>query len=410
MNIVSTTLCYPTLTQPDRGVFVARRTAALAARDGVSVRVVSPRLFCPLLRRRDVAPAAGHVPAERPRMFSVPVLGWGLDGLSYARTLERAIRTAGEPVDVIDAHFEYPDGVGAWLAGRRLGVSVVVTVRGKIVSLSRKALRRMQIAAMLRGVAARIAVSRSLADWVRRIGGQDLAVEVIPNGVDADVFHPIARDTARRILGWNQLARYILSVGHQQWVKGFDRLLECVPAIRAACPDARFVFVGSARGERWFRRRLATLAATCKAIAPGAKLVSFVPPVSPEELNRMYSAADVVVNSSRSEGWCNAISEALAVGTPVVATNVGGNAEQVCRDELGTIVPDGDHDALASAILTALDRRWDRDVIRAHGASRSWAQVAVETHAVLARVVAQAHRTSETLEPAACWQPAGGTT
>ena len=176
MRVLTTTLCYPTLVQPDRGVFVERRTIAIAQRADVQVEVAAPQPWFPVLR----AEALPHgrrepVQAAYPRTLSAPVLGWATDGLAYADALSRFIRrrcptgTAG--FDLIDAHFEYPDGVGAWLAGRRLGIPVVVTVRGKIVSLSRRTLRRLQIAAMLRGVDARIAVSESLAACVRRIGG-----------------------------------------------------------------------------------------------------------------------------------------------------------------------------------------------------------------------------------------------
>ena len=154
-------------------------------------------------------------------LFSIPVLGWAVDGVAYAATLSRAIRAASPPPDLIDAHFEYPDGVGAWLAGKRYGIPVCVTVRGKIVSLSRRALRRLQIAAMLRGVDGRIAVSRSLTDWIHRLAGSDLAVEVIPNGVDPTVYHLMPQSKARQALGWVLPPRSTRTVGHFHRLKGF---------------------------------------------------------------------------------------------------------------------------------------------------------------------------------------------
>jgi len=386
MRVLTTTICYPTADKPEQGVFVQRRAAAMAERGGMDVQVVAPQLWCPLLRRAPrLVDERWPVPVTYPRMPSVPVLGWATDGVSFGRTLERSILEHGGPAafDLIDAHFEYPDGVGAWLAGRKLGIPVAVTARGKIVSLSRKALRRAQIARMLRGVDARIAVSRSLADWVHRVGGSDLQVDVIPNGVETATFQPVDRAEARRELGWSPNARYLLAVGHLQRVKGFDRLVSILPEIRARMGDVRLVLAGSSRGEWSFRRRLGRLIATCG----GAPAVTFVGAVDPERLNLLYNAADLFVNGSRSEGWNNAIAESLAAGTPVVAFDVGGNAEQICSRKLGRIVPDGDLYAFADAVCEALTCEWNRVLIAAHGGARSWDQVGREVRRVFDRVL-----------------------
>lgn len=385
MRVLTTTICYPTAEQPDHGVFIQRRAAALTARGHVQVQVVSPQPWCPLLRPNHPVPDQDFpVPATYPRMWSVPVLSRIADGLSFGRTLERYILDHGgsSQFDLIDAHFVYPDGVGAWLAGRKLGIPVVVTVRGKIVSLSRRTLRRRQIAAMLRGVDGRIAVSRSLADWVHRVAGSDLDVDVIPNGVEAATFHPVDREQARIELGWNPHARHLLAVGHLQEVKGFDRIVSVMPDIRARHGDVRLVLAGSHRGEWRFRRRLQRLISACG----GAPAVRFVGPVAPDRLNLMYNAADLFVNVSRSEGWNNAIAESLAAGTPVVAFNVGGNAEQICSPQLGRIVPDGDRHGLVETICESLDNRWNRVLIAAHGGTRTWDQVGREVRRVFNRV------------------------
>jgi glycosyltransferase involved in cell wall biosynthesis len=319
------------------------------------------------------------LPVEYPRMFSVPVMGWATDGWMFSRTVEKAVRKH-RPIDLIDAHFVYPDGVGAWLAGQRLGIPVALTVRGKIVRMSRRAIQRSQIRAMLRGVDARIAVSHSLASWVRDVAGSDLDVEVIPNGIDAATFHLVARDRALEFLGWDPNARYLLAVGHMTHHKGFDRVLEMMPAVRRACGDVRLVLAGSDRGESGFKRRLARLIEECGP-------VEITGAVDPQTLNLMYNAADVLVSASRSEGWCNAISEALATGTPVVATDVGGNCQQICSSELGLTIPDGDADALKEAVIGALRKQWNHILIAAHGSARTWQHVADQVQRVFERVV-----------------------
>jgi glycosyltransferase involved in cell wall biosynthesis len=62
----------------------------------------------------------------------------------------------------------------------------------------------------------------------------------------------------------------------------------------------------------------------------------------------------------------------MACGLPVIATDVGGNAEVVCRQELGTIVPFGDHAGLRDALQAALSESWNRKQIRAYAVDNAW--------------------------------------
>jgi glycosyltransferase involved in cell wall biosynthesis len=64
--------------------------------------------------------------------------------------------------------------------------------------------------------------------------------------------------------------------------------------------------------------------------------------------------------------------EAMACGLPVITTDVGGNAEVVCRDELGSIVPFGDAVALQQALDAALGRAWNRAAIVEYAQANQW--------------------------------------
>lgn len=398
MRVLTTTMCYPTPKEPERGIFIQRRALAIAGL-GHHVEVVSPQPWCPLLRANSTCPdQCEPLPATFPRMFSIPIVGWATDGFAYARALEQAIRKAnprGTPgLDLIDAHFEYPDGVGAALAAGRLGLPVVVTVRGKIVSLSKRAGRRAQIRAMLRNVDAIVAVSESLARCVRHVAGDDLQVDVIPNGIDTSTFRPLDRAECRQSLGWDPHAGYILSVGHLQRLKGFDRLVAVWSQVRAACGDVRLVLAGSRRGESDFASRLLADIERANRNPPSGSsppAVEFVGPQPPDRLNLMYNAADLVASTSRSEGWCNAIAESLAVGSPVVATDVGGNREQIHSSDLGTLVPDGDADVLTTALIQAIRRDWNRPLIASVGSRRTWEHAAREVESVFKRVISARH-------------------
>jgi glycosyltransferase involved in cell wall biosynthesis len=98
------------------------------------------------------------------------------------------------------------------------------------------------------------------------------------------------------------------------------------------------------------------------------------------------SAADVFCLASSREGWPNVVHEALACGTPAVATDVGAVPEIISSSRIGLVVPPGDVRALTAALRLALDTHWDRDVISARAHSRSWEQAARETLEHLSRV------------------------
>ena len=96
--------------------------------------------------------------------------------------------------------------------------------------------------------------------------------------------------------------------------------------------------------------------------------------VADADLADHYRAADVFVLATRNEGWANVFLEAMACGLPVVTTDVGGNAEVVCRPELGRVVPFGDAPALQAGIDAALATPWDRAAIRRHALDNAWDQ------------------------------------
>ena len=76
--------------------------------------------------------------------------------------------------------------------------------------------------------------------------------------------------------------------------------------------------------------------------------------------------------ATSNEGWANVFLEAMACGLPVITTDVGGNREVVCREELGTVVAFGDVEKLESALNSALARKWDKEGIVSYANDNSW--------------------------------------
>lgn len=310
-------------------------------------------------------------------MFYLPGIAKSFDARWFARSAERGLRELrGEgPIDLVDAQFEWPDGVGAWMAARKLGLRVAVTLRGKLVSQAHHPARRSRLAAMLRDADGLIAVAAPLARLAEEITGRPLDIAVIPNGVDAEAFRPVDKTEALARLGWPPAARWIVSVGHLQRLKGFDLLIAALPRVRAAIGDVRLALIGGPAGEPLFERHLLKLVRRLGA----DEWVRFAGRVSADTVNDALCAADLFVLASRSEGCCNALIESLAAGTPAVATDVGANRETLCPPEFGLICSPQDIGALADAIASGLSRTWDRAAIRAHGTGRSWDDAARET-------------------------------
>jgi glycosyltransferase involved in cell wall biosynthesis len=284
-----------------------------------------------------------------------------------ARRTVRRLHRAGR-ADVIDAHFGYPDGYAATLVARWEGLPCTITLRGTELRHSRDPALRPRLLAGLRSATRVFSVSASLKRLAVDLGLPDAAVRVVGNGVDSARFSPVPRSEARRALGLDDDARVLVTVGGLVERKGFHRVIACLPELSKEFPKLHYLCVGSSGPEGDFSARLEAQVAKLGL----GHCIHFLGALPPDEVRRTVSAADVSVLATRNEGWANVLLEAMACGVPVVATDVGGNAEVVCRGELGTIVPFEDHEALVRALRDALRRDWDRTAIRRYAEANDW--------------------------------------
>ena len=370
---------FPSGAQPGAGLFIRERLFRVGRQ--LPIVVVSPKPWFPgqsLIRR--FRPGYRPMPARReiqegvevhyPRFFALPGMLRQWDGFFMAlgswRAVWRLKREFG--VNLIDAHFAYPDGYAAGLLGRWLDLPVTLTLRGTELPHSRNPRLRPLLVKALRGTRRVFAVSDSLRQLALRLGAAPGDSRVVGNGVDAEKFQPRARGAARRRLGLPEHAQVLISVGALVERKGFHRVLEILPRLARRYPDLHYLIVGGASPEG---DREAELRAQAAALGV-AERVHFLGVLPPEELAWPLSAADVFVLATGNEGWANVFLEAMACGLPVVTTDVGGNREVVNRDELGMVVPFGDAGALAHALERALAKTWDKTAIRAHAQANSW--------------------------------------
>jgi glycosyltransferase involved in cell wall biosynthesis len=153
--------------------------------------------------------------------------------------------------------------------------------------------------------------------------------------------HAPSREAARAALGLPAEAFVVAAVGRLVPVKGFDLLVQAMPALLAAVPGAHAIIVGDGPEQG----QLATLAERRGVLA---RVRLYGPSTDVVEI---LAAADVLVAPSRNEGMGRSLVEAMALGVPVVGAAVGGIPSVVGDDEAGRLVPPDDAAALAAALI-----------------------------------------------------------
>lgn len=356
MHVLTVTTLYPNREQIRNGIFVRERLQRLVeSRSDVQVTVIAPVPWFPFKSRSFGRYAVfARVPSEQqdgrirvlhPRYLQIPKMGEWLAPLAYFAAVSRSVRRHGlRDIDLVDAHFAFPDGVGAVLLARKLGKPVSITVRGSDVNvIAEEPVAGRWIRWALQRADTVIAVSAALAERVRQIIDSSRpaapSVEVIRNGVDMARFAP-ADDPmqVRRDLGLEG-ERVIVSVGNLIPLKGHDLVIRAV----AQMPGSEAVIIGSGP-ER------AALQSLCRSLDVDDR-VRFCGEMTQEDLARYYQAADVTVLASSNEGLPNVILESMACGTPVVVTRVGGVPEVMTDQVMGIVIDQRTPEAVRRAVM-----------------------------------------------------------
>ena len=233
------------------------------------------------------------------------------------------------------------------------------------------------------------------ADLIWRLGTPAAKVCTIPPGVDLDLFRPHDRAACRTEIGLGSEERVVLFVGRIDPIKGIETLVEAAAIL---CADPRldplptFVLVGGdldAAGAPV--GPLAAVAAEVEALGLGPRF-RFVGSQPQRHLPRFFSAADVVAVPSRYESFGLVAVEALAAGTPVVASRAGGLKFTIDEDVSGLLVEPQSGPALAAGLAALLA---DDDLrARMAAAARpsverfSWPAVAASVEHVYRRLAA----------------------
>jgi teichuronic acid biosynthesis glycosyltransferase TuaC len=300
-----------------------------------------------------------------PRYPLLPKVGMTLAPFLLAQAMKPVLRRIieqGYDFDAIDAHYFYPDGVAAALLGRHFNKPVVITARGSdITLLPQHRLPRKMIQWAAKRAAGIITVCEALKTELVTLGVAAERIVPLRNGVDLNLFHPVdcdARDALRKKLQLHQFT--LLSVGHLVPVKAHELIIGALPLLK----DVNLMLAGSGPELP----RLQALAEQLQV----ADRVRFLGALPQTELPDYYNAADALVLSSSREGWANVLLEAMACGTPVVASNVWGTPEVVASPDAGVLMQQRSPAGVAAGVRALQANPPDRAATRRYAERFSW--------------------------------------
>ena len=337
LRVLTLASLFPDASRPTFGPFVERQTLGLADHPDVELRVVAPIGLPPWpLSRHDRYQGFDAVPLEeswkgvfiyRPRFLHLPGTGGRFDAAAMARAVRPLLQRirADFPFDVIDAEFFFPDGPAAVRLGQDFGVPVSIKARGSDIQFwGVQSATASQVLDAARNADGLLAVASALKGNMVALGMPADKIMVHYTGVDLSIFQAGQRAAAKAELGIS--GPLVVSVGaliprkrQALTMEAVARLDGVALALIGKGEDANML--GDLARKLGMKERVHILGALPHA-----------------QIARWLAAADAMCLPSKSEGLANAWVEALACGTPVVSTDVGGARELIDRAEAGHIV------------------------------------------------------------------------
>lgn len=385
---------FPSESRPSHGIFVQTRLRELLKSGQVDARVVAPVPWFPSRNPRwgEYARMASSprqeerfgIEVHHPRYVVLPKVGMNLTPTLLARAalpVLRQIQAEGFDFDLIDAHYFYPDGVAAVKLGEALGKPVTITARGTDINLipQYQGPRRRILHAVAR-CGHMITVCQALKDELVNLGAPADKVTVLRNGVDLQLFTPQDRSAARahfRMQGY-----CVASVGHLIERKGHHHAIAALVDL----PGVTLYIAGEGPMEQGLREQARQLGV--------ADRVQFLGSQPQLVLRTLYSAADALVLASSREGWANVLLEAMACGTPVVASDVWGTPEVVATNEAGVLMPELSAAGVVAGVRQLRAATPDRAATRRYAEAFSWESTTNGQLEVFRKVLAQKPSTS----------------
>lgn len=296
-----------------------------------------------------------------------------------------------EKPEVIHAHWILPQGFAAAIVGRLLGIPVVVTAHAGDVFPLRNPLFRLLSRFSISSAAAVTVNSSFTKAAVEKIASR--TAKVIPMGVDFKLFSSASSSAAAAIRKKYAIkGKMLLFVGRLAEKKGATYLVAAMADVVKKFPNSRLVVVGDGPEKAALVRQSQQLGLSGSVIFAGS--------VPNRQLPPYYRAADVFVlpsivdSKGDTEGLGVVLLEAIAAGTPVVASNVGGIPDIVIHNKTGLLVGQKNPQQLAAAIISLLknkplSRKLSASAKKHIAEKYSWQKIANRFHEVFSAVLSK---------------------
>lgn len=382
-RIIAISSIFPNCEEVTKGVYIFKQVEALSRK--CHVEVIAPVPYFPSFLKGSRYSRYAKIPfvekrsgltIYHPRYLVIPKVGRSLYGMLYFLSISRLLlrlKREKTPHGLL-GFWAYPDGFAVAMLSRLTGLPYAIGCRGCDVNNLENCgtVIRSSVKWTLRKSGRVFAVSSAMAGVIQAMEVDSGKIEVIPNGIDLEMFDVTSRESARERIPVEITPgeKVIIFCGRLSEEKGIGYLIDAVSLLKREGLRPRLLVIGDGPLLPDIRAAIRD-----KGIEDRVSLLGERPH---SEVSLYICASDLLCLPSIREGWPNVVVESLACGVPVVASDVGGVPEIVTSPKFGTLVPPRDHEALALAIRASLETEWDNGLIKDAFRTRTWDHVAEE--------------------------------
>ena len=356
-SLVIITNLYPLPWEPNRATFNRKQFSQLD--DHYNKSVLVPVAFIQWFTHRKKIQQTEHL--RFVPFFYLPKIGRRFYSLSLFLSilLHSGWWLFNKRPKIILASWAFPEAVAACWLSQLFKSRFFFKVHGSDINLHGKIpARAKQIVNAAKYATGILSVSKALANEMVQMGIDKNKIAIIYNGVDHQQFL-IADEPSTD-------GDYILYVGNLKHDKGVSELLQGFSQITNEQPLLTLVFAGAGNEKS----RLLALAKQLKM----SEKVTFLGTVAHQQLPKLIANAKVLALPSYHEGVPNVVLEAMACGTPVLATKVGGIPEVVNEAVCGQLIQPRSDNEVAQGLRVILAKKWNKTLIRQHSKVFTWAK------------------------------------
>jgi len=352
---------YPTRQSPEQASFIKREAHLIEQSESVVIHLPSVYAL-PFQQQyyRSRNPNESTIPVRRFSYLSFP----GRRFASFTQTsLSKNLLLSLEkqPPDVVHLHWLYPSGLAAPAIKHR-GYPVLLTIHGGdwYSNVGNKRLMP-RLKKCLQACDKILCVGKQLKEDISRdCSSLNKKLIHIPHGIDTSQFCPATADKSySSVVGWDLDKINILCVANLYHEKGIDLLIKAFCKIQDK--DQHHLHIISAGGDSKTKSEINLLIDDFSI----RNQITFYNSQPHQMLANFYRAADLLVSPSRKEGFGLVVAEAIACGTPVLATRSGG-PEEIVTSECGILVEAGNANSLYDGLVTILGRLGEYQPLEMH--------------------------------------------